>query len=247
MELNYKILEYLNTLGYETEEELSEFLSDKPRKTYDPFLLLNMDAGVDLILSAIEDDETICVYGDYDADGITSVTLLTDVLSELTEKVFYYIPSRFDEGYGLNRDAILRIREAGADAVVTVDCGSVSGDEVRYARELGMKVLVTDHHTVVKESAAECPLINPIQEDCPYPFSYLAGVGVALKLAQALVDSAGLDRTVLTRNLDLVGIGTIGDIVPLVDENRTWAKYGIRMINLGRRKGLRALMEAAGL
>ena len=194
MELNYKILEYLNTLGYETEEELSEFLSDKPRKTYDPFLLLNMDAGVDLILSAIEDDETICVYGDYDADGITSVTLLTDVLSELTEKVFYYIPSRFDEGYGLNRDAILRIREAGADAVVTVDCGSVSRDEVRYARELGMKVLVTDHHTVVKESAAECPLINPIQEDCPYPFSYLAGVGVALKLAQALVDSAGLDE-----------------------------------------------------
>ena len=89
MELNYKILEYLNTLGYETEEELSEFLSDKPRKTYDPFLLLNMDAGVDLILSAIEDDETICVYGDYYADGITSVKLLTDVLSELKEKVFY--------------------------------------------------------------------------------------------------------------------------------------------------------------
>ena len=129
MELNYKILEYLNTLGYETEEELSEFLSDKPRKTYDPFLLLNMDAGVDLILSAIEDDETICVYGDYDADGITSVTLLTDVLSELTEKVFYYIPSRFDEGYGLNREALYRIREAGAGLVITVDCGITAVEE----------------------------------------------------------------------------------------------------------------------
>lgn len=247
MEINSKILAYLRKLGYETDEELSEFLSDKPRKAYDPFLLLDMDPGVDLILSSIEDDETICVYGDYDADGITAAALLTDVLSELTDKVFYYIPSRFDEGYGLNKDALLKVREMGADLVVTVDCGSVSAEEVEYGESLGLKILVTDHHTVVKERAARCLLINPVQEDCPYPFNYLAGVGVAFKLAQALADSAGLDRQVLTRNLDLVGIGTIGDIVPLVDENRTWAKFGIRMLNLSGRKGLKALIDAAGL
>ena len=247
MELNHKILEYLNTLGYDTEEELSEFLSDKPRKAYDPFLLLDMDPGVDLILSAIDEGETVCVYGDYDADGITSVALLTDVLSELTDDVFYYIPSRFDEGYGLNREALYRIREAGAGLVITVDCGSVSAEEVRYGESLGLKMVVTDHHTAVKELAPDCPFINPAREDCPYPFNYLAGVGVAFKLAQALADSAGLDRRVLTGNLDLVGIGTIGDIVPLRDENRTWAKYGIRMLNLGERKGLKALAEAAGL
>ena len=136
MELNHKILEYLNTLGYDTEEELSEFLSDKPRKAYDPFLLLDMDPGVDLILSAIDEGETVCVYGDYDADGITSVALLTDVLSELTDDVFYYIPSRFDEGYGLNREALYRIREAGAGLVITVDCGSVSAED-RAAVRLG--------------------------------------------------------------------------------------------------------------
>ena len=223
MKLNHKILEYLNTLGYDTEEELSEFLSDKPRKAYDPFLLLDMDPGVDLILSAIDEGETVCVYGDYDADGITSVALLTDVLSELTGDVFYYIPSRFDEGYGLNREALYKIREAGAGLVITVDCGSVSAEEVRYGESLGLKMVVTDHHTAVKELAPDCPFINPAREDCPYPFNYLAGVGVAFKLAQALADSAGLDRRVLTGNLDLVGIGTIGDIVPLRDENRTWA------------------------
>ena len=131
MKLNYKISEYLKRLGYDTEEELSEFLSDKPRKAYDPFLLLDMDPGVDLILSAIDEGETICVYGDYDADGITSAALLTDVLSKLTDDVFYYIPSRFDEGYGLNTEALLKIHEMGAGLVVTVDCGSVSADEVR--------------------------------------------------------------------------------------------------------------------
>ncbi len=247
MKLNYKISEYLKRLGYDTEEELSEFLSDKPRKAYDPFLLLDMDPGVDLILSAIDEGETICVYGDYDADGITSAALLTDVLSELTDDVFYYIPSRFDEGYGLNTDALLKIHEMGAGLVVTVDCGSVSAEEVKYGEALGMKMVVTDHHTAVKEQAPDCPLINPVQEDCPYPFNYLAGVGVAFKLAQAIVSATGLERQVLTRNLDLVGIGTIGDIVPLVDENRTWAKYGIRMLNLGGRKGLKALAEKAGL
>lgn len=246
MKLNPKIYELLNKRGVRTEAEIAEFLSDKPQKTYDPFLLLNMEAGVDLILSAIEEDENICIYGDYDADGITATSVLMEVLSHLTDKLTYYIPSRFEEGYGLNCGALDRIKASGADLVVTVDCGSVAYEEVEYARQIGLKILVTDHHTMT-DRGADCLIINPKQPGCPYPFKDLAGVGVAFKLAQAVAAETGLSRSVLNRTLDLVGIGTIGDIVPLADENRTFAKYGIRAVNLAERPGLCALIEGTGL
>lgn len=133
MNLQPKIIELLKKRGISTEDDITEFLSEKPRKTYDPFLLRNMDAGVDLILSAIDRGKKICIYGDYDADGITSTTLMLEVLSNLTKNLTYYIPSRFDEGYGLNCGALKKIKENGADLVVTVDCGSVSCEEAEYA------------------------------------------------------------------------------------------------------------------
>ncbi len=246
MNLQPKIIELLKKRGISTEDDITEFLSEKPRKTYDPFLLRNMDAGVDLILSAIDRGKKICIYGDYDADGITSTTLMLEVLSNLTKNLTYYIPSRFDEGYGLNCGALKKIKENGADLVVTVDCGSVSCEEAEYAKSIGLKLLVTDHHTV-GERIAGCPVINPIQPGCPYPFKYLAGVGVAFKVAQAIAAETGLPKSVVTRTLDLVGIGTIGDIVPLVDENRTLAKYGLRALNVSKRKGLVRLLEGVGL
>jgi len=246
MNLQPRIRELLYNRGIQSEEDLAEFLSDKPQKTYDPFLLLNMEAGVDLILSAIENDEKICIYGDYDADGITSTSVLMEVLSHLTKNLSYYIPKRFDEGYGLNKDALDKIKNAGVDLVITVDCGSVSVDEVEHAKLIGLKILVTDHHTVV-DKVADCLVINPVQPGCPYPFKQLAGVGVAFKLAQALAAETGLPKSVINRTLDLVGIGTIGDIVPLVDENRTLAKYGIRAINVTKRPGLEALIEGISL
>lgn len=246
MEIQPKIRELLYQRGIQTEEELAEFLSDKPQKTYDPFLLLNMEAGVDLILSAIENNEKICIYGDYDADGITSTSVLMEVLSHLTKNLSYYIPKRFDEGYGLNKEALDKIKKAGVDLVITVDCGSVSVEEVRHAKDIGLKILVTDHHTVV-DKVADCLVINPMQPGCPYPFKHLAGVGVAFKLAQALAAETGLPKSVVNRTLDLVGIGTIGDIVPLVDENRTLAKYGIRAVNVTKRQGLEALIQGTGL
>jgi len=246
MNLQPRIRELLYNRGIQTEEDLAEFLSDKPQKTYDPFLLLNMEAEVDLILSAIENDEKICIYGDYDADGITSTSVLMEVLSHLTKNLSYYIPKRFDEGYGLNKDALDKIKNAGVDLVITVDCGSVSVDEVEHAKLIGLKILVTDHHTVV-DKVADCLVINPVQPGCPYPFKQLAGVGVAFKLAQALAAETGLPKSVINRTLDLVGIGTIGDIVPLVDENRTLAKYGIRAINVTKRPGLEALIEGISL
>lgn len=246
MKLQPEIYELLHKRGLQTEQEIAEFLSDKPQKTYDPFLLLNMEAGVDLILSAIEDDERICIYGDYDADGITSTAVMTEVLSQLTENLTYYIPSRFEEGYGLNCGALDRIKAAGTDLVVTVDCGSVSCEEVEYAKAIGLKILVTDHHTMT-DKGADCLIINPMQPGCPYPFKHLAGVGVAFKLAQAIAAETGLPKSVVNRTLDLVGVGTIGDIVPLVDENRTLAKYGIRALNVTARPGFTQLIEGVSL
>lgn len=246
MILQPRVIELLHKRGLSTEEEIEEFLSARPQKTYDPFLLLNMEAGVDLILSSIEDEEKICIYGDYDADGITSTAVLMEVLSQLTDNLAYYIPSRFEEGYGLNCEALDKIKAAGVDLVVTVDCGSVSCMEVEHAKEIGLKILVTDHHTI-KDQQADCLLINPKQPGCPYPFKELAGVGVAFKLAQAIAAETGLDKRVVNRTLDLVGIGTIGDIVPLVDENRTLAKYGIRAVNVSQRPGLTALIEGVSL
>ena len=246
MNLQPRIYELLHKRGIETEADIEEFLSDKPQKTYDPFLLLNMEAGVDLILSSIEEDEKICIYGDYDADGITSTTVLMEVLSNLTTNLAYYIPSRFEEGYGLNCQALDKIKAAGTDLVITVDCGSVSCAEVEHAKEIGLKILVTDHHTIT-DKVADCLVINPMQPACPYPFKHLAGVGVAFKLAQAIAAETGLPKSVVNRTLDLVGVGTIGDIVPLVDENRTLAKYGIRSVNLTQRPGLSKLMEGVSL
>lgn len=246
MELNLSIKDILYNRGIKTEEDIAEFISDKPQKTYDPFLLHHMGAGVDLILSAIENGAKICIYGDYDTDGVTSVSLLRSVLTALGGDVSYYIPSRFDEGYGLNSDALDKIQLSGAELVITVDCGCTSVVEVEHAKEIGLEILITDHHAM-KPEIPDCLLINPNHPDCQYPFKSLAGVGVAFKLAQALVETTALDKSILLKNLDLVAIGTIGDIVPLTDENRTLVKFGLRALNITERPGLQALIEKTGL
>lgn len=246
MNIDPKIIDLLHRRGIKTDEEITEFLSEKPKETYDPFLLPDMEEGVDLILSACDSGEKICIYGDYDCDGVTSTVILTEVLSQLTDNIIQYIPSRFDEGYGLNRAAIDTIKKAGADLIVTVDCGSVSVDEVEYAKEIGLDIMVTDHHRI-EDRQADSILINPARKDSEYPFSYLAGCGVAFKLAQAITDAAGLPKRNLTATLDLVALGTIGDIVPLVSENRMLVKYGLRAINTSNREALKILIEKVGL
>jgi single-stranded-DNA-specific exonuclease len=238
----------LCVIGDVEPESVAEFLSPAPRRTYDPFLLKNMEEGVSLILEEAVKGSRICIYGDYDADGITSTTLMLSVLSYITDpgQTDYYIPSRFEEGYGLNKEAIQQIYEQGFDMILTVDCGSVSYDEVEFAKSLGMKVLVTDHHTVT-DTIADCLVINPKQPGCPYPFKELAGCGVAFKVAQAIQQRADLPKSVINEVLDLVAIGTVGDIMPLVDENRTIVKFGMRIINRSQRAGLARLIEAASL
>ena len=248
MQISNTIIKLLHKRGIQEQEDIVEFLSPSPRRTYDPFLLKNMEEGVSLILEEAVKGSRICIYGDYDADGITSTTLMLSVLRYITDpgQVDYYIPSRFEEGYGLNMDAIQQIAERGVDLIITVDCGSVSYDEVEYAKQLGMKVLVTDHHNVT-DTIADCLVINPKQPGCPYPFKSLAGCGVAFKVAQAIQQRADLPKSVINEVLDLVAIGTVGDIMPLVDENRTIVKFGLRILNRCQRRGLARLIEAVSL
>ena len=234
--------------GIEGEEAVDEFLSEKPKLTYDPFLLKDMDEGSERILKSIEKKEKICIYGDYDADGICSVSLLLEILKKLGADLVYYIPSRFNEGYGLNGQAIRKLKEKNTDLIITVDCGSTSYQEVELAKELGIDVIVTDHHNL-DSNKVSCLLINPKQADCPYPEENLSGCGVAFKLAQALQRKRPelLSKTDLRQVLDLVAIATIGDIVPLVGENRTLVKYGLKVIKSGNRPGLSHLIQSISL
>ncbi|MDR3296172.1 MAG: single-stranded-DNA-specific exonuclease RecJ [Clostridiales Family XIII bacterium] len=240
------VCEILKQRGITEPEDIEEFLSEKPARTYDPFLLRNMEEGVDFLLSAVKRDKRICIYGDYDVDGVTSAALLVQTLRHLTDRVSWYIPSRFDEGYGLNKEAIQNILNEGGQVVVTVDCGSVSAEEVAFAQASGLEILVTDHHNI-EGRAADCLIINPKQAGERYPFAGLSGCGVAFKLAQALQRKTDMPKRVLQDLLDLVGLATIADIVPLVDENRTIVKYGLHALNAAKRPGIRALAEKAGL
>ena len=236
----------LSQRGIEGEENIQEFLSPRPKIAHNPFLLHDMEAGVDLILSEINAGTRICIYGDYDADGVTSVCILSTFLKQITDNIFYFIPSRFKDGYGLNNDALDQIKAQGAGLVITVDCGSVSYDEVEHAKSIGLKIMVTDHHTI-DNVKADCIVINPKQKECQYPFDGLAGCGVAFKLAQALRMRLDLPKSSLNNCLDFVAIGTIGDVMPLVDENRTMVKYGLIKINQRARTSISALLDGLSM
>lgn len=248
------VADILRRRGIEDADQLIEFLSDAPKLTHDPFLMKNMKPAVLRIVKALQKKEKICIYGDYDADGVTATSLLLTVFARLTRNVIYYIPSRFDEGYGLNKDAMRLIAGQGVNLIITVDCGSVSCEEVELAKELGMDVIVTDHHSTNGRQTVDTILLNPKQEDCTYPFKELCGCGVAFKLAQALQrvlkkndGTPAVDKAMLNSLLDLVAIGTVGDIVALQDENRTLVKYGLKTLNRNQRPGLKRLLEGVRL
>ena len=244
MDISRIVRQLLENRGITREEEIEEYLSPKPRLTHDPFLMKGMDQAVEMILSHAKKKSRICVYGDYDCDGVSSIYVLTTVLKQLTDEdlISHYIPSRFEEGYGLKDKAIQKIAERGTDLLITVDLGITQAEEVRLARSLGMDVIITDHHNPGKE-IPDCIVLDPKQKDCGYPFNGICGCGVAYKVAQALQRTAGFDREVIVRLLDIVGIATIGDVVPLVDENRTIAKYGLYEIRSGRRKNINILLD----
>lgn len=230
-------------------ESASIFLSPDYSKRHDPFLLPDMQAAVDRLVSAHERQEKVTIYGDYDIDGLTATTVLLDAFASFGFKnIEAFIPNRFVEGYGLTKEAVEKIATTGAQLVVTVDCGSLSEAEIARANELGMDVIVTDHHNVAPIQPPAVAVINPKRPDHLYPFVDLAGVGVAFKLVQALQTRLdGLPKGQEKWLLDLVALGTVCDVVTLVDENRTNVYWGLKVLAKTRRPGLRALMAVAGV
>lgn len=228
-------------------EEIREYISRKPQTAYDPFLMKGMDEAVSRIFQAVDNKEKIVVYGDYDTDGVTSTALLMRAIGTYTSNLSYYIPSRLDEGYGLHKESISRIKEEGADLLVSVDCGATAAEEVEFAHSISLDTVITDHHNVGEKKAPGI-VVDPRDKDSGYPFAGLAGVGVAYKLALALSAERPLPPGMKLSLLELVAIGTIGDIMPLTDENRTIVKYGLNVINSGRCcLGIMRLIEMAGL
>jgi single-stranded-DNA-specific exonuclease len=228
-------------------ERASRFLNPSLDHLHDPMALADMRVAVDRILGAIARRERIAIHGDYDVDGVTSTVILRRALELLGADVGHFIPERLRDGYGLQPAAIDRLHADGVALVVSVDCGIRGADAARRARELGVDLIITDHHEPDAALPEACAVINPKRHDCSYPDKHLAGVGVALKLVQALCRQAGRESW-LPGFIKVAAIGTLADVVPLVGENRVIAKVGLDLLSRGPHKtGLRALLEVAGL
>lgn len=239
--------------GYADQTSALNFLSASPPANSNPENMLGMEAAVTRLVSAISNGELIAIYGDYDADGVTATALLVQLLSALDAQVEGYIPNRFDEGYGLNNEALDTLKERGASLVVTVDCGVRSIGEVQHAKDQGLDLIISDHHHPGEQLPPALAVINPKQDGDPYPDKNLAGVGIAYKLGIALLErmrhngnqlAQAFDETLL---LDLVALGTVADLAPLTSENRSLVRHGLKVIRQPRRQGLQALIGVCGL
>ncbi len=235
----------LNIRSLNTQEDIYNFLREEPIFS-DPYLIKDMDKAVDRIKDAIENFERICVYGDYDADGVTATALLYSYLESVGANVQYYIPSRADEGYGMNLDAIRQFSEEGVNLIVTVDNGISAYEEVQFASSLSIDVVVTDHHSVPDVIPEAVAVVDPHRKDDESEFKELSGVGVALKLVMAIEGEYGDLSQILENFADLAALGTIGDVVSLTGENRAIVKAGVCLLQNSDRVGIRALLKQAG-
>ncbi|WP_104930116.1 single-stranded-DNA-specific exonuclease RecJ [Streptococcus suis] len=228
--------------GIHSAEELHTFLQPSLEDLHDPYLLHDMDKAVERIRRAIEDYEQILIYGDYDADGMTSASILKETLEEMGAEVQVYLPNRFTDGYGPNQSVYKYfIEQQGISLIVTVDNGVAGHEAIAYAQEMGVDVVVTDHHSMQETLPNAYAIVHPEHPDGNYPFKHLAGCGVAFKLACALLETVHADL------LDLVAIGTIADMVSLTDENRVMVKYGLSLLKQTERAGLQELIKIAGI
>ena len=247
---NLGISELLATVlvnrGIVDEEEIKIFLNPTRSDFHNPYLMPDMEIAVDRIIKAIETNEKVMIYGDYDVDGITSITVLKKFLKERGLEAGHRIPNRLKEGYGLNENAIKEIAEERYKLIITVDCGISGNNEIDLAYSLGMEVIVTDHHEPLEILPKALAIIDCKRKDNKYPFKSLAGVGVVFKLIQAISIKLGLEEKEFLKYLDLVSIGTISDIVPLIDENRVIAKLGLKLAEVTKIPGLKSLLISAG-
>ena len=232
--------------GITEENDIRKFLEPTRDDFHNPFLLPDMEIAVETIIQAIEENEKLLIYGDYDVDGITSISVLQKFLEERGMEVENHIPNRLEEGYGLNKEAIKDIADKGYKLIVTVDCGISGIEEIEYANSLGIRTIITDHHEPLEELPKAIAIVDAKRKDNKYPFNQLAGVGVVFKLIQAIGIKMGLNEKEYLKYLDLVCVGTISDIVPLVDENRVIAKLGLKLVNMTKNLGLKYLLQATG-
>ncbi len=240
----FPLRQILFNRGYATEAEARAFLL--PERAFpDPGYPLDVDVAVDRILYARGQGQKVIIYGDYDVDGVTATALLLEVLKRLDIAVESYIPNRFDEGYGLNIEALREIKAGGADLVISVDCGIRSLDEAEFARSIDLDLIITDHHHPGEVLPPALAVINPKRTDDPYPEKNLAGVGLAWKLAQALMQTVAAE--VDSSLLELVALGTVADLAPLNGENRLLVRGGLKQLRASRRPGLLSLAKLAGL
>jgi single-stranded-DNA-specific exonuclease len=241
------VAKILYNRGIRTYEQAKRFFRPDWTDLHDPFLIADMDRAVDRIAKAVSKKEKIFIYGDYDVDGITSVSLMYLFLKNLGLDVLFYIPDRLKDGYGLSCAGVEQAAQSGATLLITVDCGITAVDEIALAGSLGVDVIVSDHHEPSKHLPQAVAILDPKRSGCPYPFKELAGVGVAFKLIQAISIKFGLGEAVCQQYIDLVALGSAADIVPLADENRALVKLGLDRINQMDRVGIKALAESSGL
>lgn len=232
--------------GISEPEQAELFLEGGLSDLHSPWLMKDMDKAVARLRRAIKGGEGICIYGDYDVDGITGTALMSRVLGYLNAPHETYIPKRLSEGYGLNRDAIEKIKQQGIKLIITVDCGITDQSEIALAQEWGIDVIITDHHQPPPILPPAHAILNPKQPDCDYPDNFLAGVGVAGKLAQALAEKEKTSNFLL-EHLDLICLGTVADVLPLVGENRILVKYGLNRLTDTSKLGIKILKKTAGL
>ncbi len=241
------IAQILLNRGVSTFDDARHFLKPTLDDLHSPFLMADMDLAVERIADAIERREHIMVFGDYDVDGTTATTLLYLTIKLLTDEISSYIPNRMTDGYGLSIEGLQEARSRGVTLILAVDCGITAHAEVDRAREMGIDVVIIDHHVPGDTLPNGVAILNPKRADCGYPFKELCGVGLAYKVAQALAEHVGLPENAVYTHMDLVALGTTADIVPLRDENRVLTKYGLDMMQQTHKSGLLALLDVAGL
>ena len=228
-------------------EEARQFIRPSLDKLHDPFLMMDMDKAVERLHQALTQDEKILIYGDYDVDGTTAVAVMYRFLSSLTSRLDYYIPDRYNEGYGVSAQGIDYAAEQGCSLIITLDCGIKAVEKVAYAKSKGIDVIVCDHHTPGDELPATVAVLNMKRDDCPYPYKDLSGCGVGFKLAQAYTQQYDLPFDNLVPLLQLLAMSIASDIVPITGENRILAHYGIKQINQAPFAGISAVIDVAGI
>jgi single-stranded-DNA-specific exonuclease len=241
------IVEILKNRGYKTPEAIEKFFAPSVADLYNPFLMKNMEVAVDRIIKAIERKERILIHGDYDTDGITALALLYRNLKRFDLSIDYYIPHRLLEGYGVSKSGIDYAAHNGCSLIISVDCGVTAFEELSYARSKNIDVIVCDHHNPKSELPPALAILNPKLPECSYPFKELAGVGVAFKFLQGLFQRMNIDENELFSDLDLVALGSVVDVVPLIDENRFLVKLGLKKMSKSKKAGIQALIKVSGL